>query len=80
VAQQTQQAAPRLDPGFDRLNRDWYIDKLVQLLVFLGGISAIVFIIGISISGSSSSRPTGGPPPRPGKHSAFWRWLPARPA
>jgi phosphate transport system permease protein len=41
--------APRLDPDFDRLNRDWYIDKAVQVLVFLGGISAIVFIIGIFV-------------------------------
>ncbi len=32
---------------FDRRNLDWYIDKLVQILVFIGGISAIVFIIGI---------------------------------
>ena len=30
---------------FDRRNLDWYIDKLVQALVFIGGISAIVFII-----------------------------------
>ncbi|HET6591278.1 MAG TPA: phosphate ABC transporter permease subunit PstC [Xanthomonadales bacterium] len=49
MQQQTQQAAPRLDPDFDRLNRDWFIDKAVQLLVFLGGISAIVFIIGIFV-------------------------------
>lgn len=34
---------------FDRLNRDWYIDKAVQVLVFLGGISAIIFIIGIFV-------------------------------
>ncbi len=34
---------------FDRLNRDWYIDKAVQTLVFLGGISAIIFIIGIFV-------------------------------
>jgi phosphate transport system permease protein len=30
-------------------NRDWYIDKVVQILVFLGGISAIVFIVGIFV-------------------------------
>ena len=30
-------------------NRDWYIDKLVEVVVFIGGISAIVFIIGIFI-------------------------------
>ena len=35
--------------SFDQLNRDWYIDKVVQVLVFLGGISAIVFIVGIFI-------------------------------
>ncbi len=33
----------------DRRNTDWYIDKLVQILVFLGGISAIIFIIGIFV-------------------------------
>jgi phosphate transport system permease protein len=49
VEQQTPQAASRLDADFDRLNRDWYVDKAVQLLVFLGGISAIVFIIGIFV-------------------------------
>ena len=38
-----------MDPDFDRLNRDWYIDKAVQVLVFIGGISAIVFIIGIFV-------------------------------
>jgi phosphate transport system permease protein len=34
---------------FDRRNTDWYIDKGVQLLVFIGGISAIIFIIGIFV-------------------------------
>jgi phosphate transport system permease protein len=34
---------------FDRRNRDWYVDKMVQALVFLGGISAIVFIVGIFV-------------------------------
>jgi phosphate transport system permease protein len=34
---------------FDRRNRDWYIDKLVQIIVFFGGISAIIFIIGIFV-------------------------------
>ena len=33
--------------AFDRRNTDWYIDKLVQVLVFIGGISAIIFIVGI---------------------------------
>ena len=35
--------------GFDQRNLDWYIDKAVQGLVFLGGISAIIFIIFIFI-------------------------------
>src|SRR5210317_2057982 len=35
--------------SLDRLNRDWYIDKIVQTLVFIGGISAIIFIIGIFV-------------------------------
>jgi phosphate transport system permease protein len=33
----------------DRRDAAWYIDKLVEGLVFIGGISAIVFIIGIFI-------------------------------
>jgi len=35
--------------AFDRRNADWYIDKLVQVLVFIGGVSAIIFIIGIFV-------------------------------
>lgn len=38
-----------LDVDFDRRNLDWYIDKFVQFLVFIGGISAIIFIIGIFV-------------------------------
>jgi phosphate transport system permease protein len=38
-----------LDIDFDRRNLDWYIDKMVQFLVFMGGISAIIFIIGIFV-------------------------------
>ncbi len=34
---------------FDRRNADWYIDKLVQTLVFIGGISAIIFVISIFV-------------------------------
>lgn len=34
---------------FDKLTADWLIDRAVQILVFLGGISAIVFIIGIFV-------------------------------
>ena len=33
----------------DRLDRHWWIDKAVQALVFVGGISAIVFIISIFV-------------------------------
>ncbi len=32
---------------FDRRNLDWYVDKAVEVLVFICGISAIIFIIGI---------------------------------
>lgn len=32
---------------FDRRNFDWYLDKLVQVLVFFAGISAIIFVLGI---------------------------------
>ena len=35
--------------AFDRRTLDWYIDKGMQLLVFIGGISAIIFIIGIFV-------------------------------
>ena len=35
--------------AFERRSADWYVDKLMQLLVFIGGISAIIFIIGIFI-------------------------------
>lgn len=45
----TQNDGNLIDSDFDRLNRDWFIDKAVQVLVFLGGISAIVFIIGIFV-------------------------------
>jgi len=40
---------PKTTSDFDRRNLDWYIDKLIQVLVFIGGISAIIFIIGIFI-------------------------------
>jgi len=35
--------------NFDQRNLDWYIDKVIQVLVFIGGISAIIFIVGIFI-------------------------------
>jgi len=38
-----------LDQHRFQRNRDWYIDKCVQYLVFIAGISAIVLIIGIFI-------------------------------
>lgn len=44
-----QQTAALRAEAFDRRNADWYIDKLVQIVVFIGGISAIVFIIGIFV-------------------------------
>jgi phosphate transport system permease protein len=39
----------RSDDDFDRRTGDWYLDKAIQIVVFLGGISAIVFIIGIFV-------------------------------
>ncbi len=42
-------AAHRDADEIDRRNLDWYIDKAVQVLVFIGGISAIVFVIGIFV-------------------------------
>ena len=45
----SEQHTKGLDPDFDRLNSDWFIDKAVQALVFIGGISAIVFIVGIFV-------------------------------
>ncbi len=33
----------------DGLDLDWYIDKAVQVLVFIGGISGILFVIGIFV-------------------------------
>lgn len=35
--------------GEDRRDRNWYIDKGVQALVFVGGISGILFVIGIFV-------------------------------
>ena len=49
MEQTASQAPSGVDASFDQLNRAWYIDKAVQILVFLGGISAIVFIIGIFV-------------------------------
>lgn len=33
--------------NFDRRNPDWYVDKLIAGLVFVCGISAILFVLGI---------------------------------
>lgn len=54
TAETTETAAPAAEvalekPDFDRLNAAWLLDKAVQVLVFIGGISAIVFIIGIFV-------------------------------
>ncbi len=35
------------DRAVDRRDSSWYVDKVVQWLVFAGGVSAIVFIVGI---------------------------------
>ena len=35
--------------AFDRRTLDWYVDRAMQVLVFLGGISAIIFIIFIFV-------------------------------
>ena len=35
--------------SFDRRNVDWYVDKAVQVLVFVCGISAIIFVLGIFV-------------------------------
>ena len=47
--------AKRVNPSapmamdLDHRGRDWYVDKAVTFLVFVGGISAIIFIIGIFV-------------------------------
>ena len=40
-------AGARANP--DRLDSAWFVDKLVQIVVFIGGISAIIFVIGIFV-------------------------------
>jgi phosphate transport system permease protein len=42
-----QDVDPPFEHDFDRRGRAWYVDRVVQVLVFAGGISAIVFILGI---------------------------------
>ncbi len=41
-------ARPNTDE-IDRRNLDWYVDKMVQAVVFICGISAIIFVIGIFV-------------------------------
>ena len=42
-------AAAATFDAMDRRDMAWYVDRAAQLLVFVGGISAIVFIIGIFV-------------------------------
>jgi phosphate transport system permease protein len=42
-------AGPVAEVRPDRRNSAWYMDKFIQVLVFLGGISGIVFVIGIFV-------------------------------
>ncbi len=41
--------SPAQSKDLDKRNLDWYIDLFVRVLVFLGGISAIIFIIAIFV-------------------------------
>ena len=45
----TKRVKPSAPMDFDHRGRDWYVDKAVTFLVFVGGISAIIFIIGIFV-------------------------------
>ncbi|MCF6282749.1 MAG: phosphate ABC transporter permease subunit PstC [Candidatus Polarisedimenticolaceae bacterium] len=33
--------------SFDQRDKEWYIDKAIQIIVFMSGISAILFVVGI---------------------------------
>ena len=74
-------------PDINQRNADWYIDKIVQHLVFLSGISAIILIVGIfifvtieglgffwktSVLRSSSCRSGGNRPTTMNRHTASW--------
>jgi len=48
TAQRTAGSA-RVRDDVDRRNLDWYIDKLVQAVVFVCGISVIIFVLGIFV-------------------------------
>ena len=43
------EVAPAADEAIDRRDASWWIDKFVAVVVFIGGISAILFILGIFI-------------------------------
>ncbi len=43
------ESSEAMDDLFDKRNLDWYFDKLVQFIVFICGISAIIFVIGIFV-------------------------------
>ncbi|MEE2777599.1 MAG: phosphate ABC transporter permease subunit PstC [Acidobacteriota bacterium] len=45
----TSKAVGRSGQADDSLNLDWFIDRAAQILIFLGGISAIVLIVGIFV-------------------------------
>ena len=49
VAVRSTAITPGRHQDSDRRNADWYIDKVIQILVFIGGISAIIFVIGIFV-------------------------------
>ena len=44
-----EQAKPPASMDLDHRGRDWYADKVIAFLVFVGGISAVIFIIGIFV-------------------------------
>jgi len=44
--------SPRRRPAVEEADQrgiDWYVDKIVQIVVFVGGISAIIFVFGIFV-------------------------------
>ncbi|MBI2572115.1 MAG: phosphate ABC transporter permease subunit PstC [Candidatus Schekmanbacteria bacterium] len=42
-------APPRAERKPDRRDLGWYVDKAVEVAVFVGGVSAIVFVVGIFV-------------------------------
>ena len=46
AAQKPKIANPTIDDG---RNLSWYVDKLMQLVIFIGGFSAIVFVVSIFV-------------------------------